>query len=80
MVGVVQANADEFTDLSDTGTDPWLAGHDRQAARVEGGERCQAVRAKDLTGDVRHMAREVADLIVGIQQPGFFRTFFAVAQ
>ncbi len=80
MVGVVQADADGFADLADTGSDPWLAGHDRQAARVEGGERCQAIRAENQPGDVRHMGREVADLIVGIQQPGFFRTFFAVAQ
>jgi hypothetical protein len=34
----------------------------------------------DISRDVLHVARQVADLMVVIQQPGFFRTFFAVTQ
>lgn len=75
MVGVVQANADEFADLADTGPDARLAGNERQAAGVEGGETRQAFRAQGLPGDVRHVARQVADLLVFIQQPGFSEPF-----
>ncbi|MNF46476.1 hypothetical protein D3C84_276420 [compost metagenome] len=80
MVGVVQTNADEFADLADAGAYPWLTGNDGQAGRIDGGKRCQAFRAEGQSGDVRYMRREVADLIIGIQQARFFRTFFAITQ
>ena len=71
MVGIVQADAHELADPADTGADPHIRHHRRQAAGSMPRSGPAAV-VEGRAGDIGHMGGQVADGAVGIENAGLF--------
>ena len=80
VIGVVQTDADQVGHIADRWPDPWIVLDQRQALGVARSQPGEVFRGERGGVDVRNLAREIADLALGIQQARFFRPSWPVAQ
>jgi hypothetical protein len=78
MVGVVQADADEFSGSRHAGADARLAGRQRQRAGIESRKGVQRPRIDFRAGDIHHVSRQVADFAVRVDQARTLRARFSI--
>ena len=78
MVGIVQADGDEFTDVADRATHAGLATHQRQLVGIEPRQFGEFLVTQMRWCDVFNHARQIAQFAVGIDQAGFFAAYCAV--
>jgi hypothetical protein len=74
MIRIVEAHADELTNVSYARTKAYLAFDDGQAVQVELRELLQSLRGQSRACDVRDMRGQVAHAPFCVQYPGFFLT------
>ena len=78
MVGVVEADAHELAHLPDASADAGLACDQWQTDGIDGCQGGKAGRRQYIARNVFDMTGQVTNLIVSVQQAGFFRAFFSV--
>src|SRR6185437_6164980 len=78
MIGIVEADGEEFGGAADDGTNPWLAADRGKLGRVEGSDLAQRGRRKGVSGEVCDMRRKVPDLTRLIDQAGLFLALLPV--
>ena len=79
MIGIVQADRDEMPGVADARPEPGAIRHQRQRGRVNRAQAVERGIVHGRAGDVGDVARQVAQLALGIQQAGLFRALGAIA-
>lgn len=74
MVGVVEANRNQFANPRNGTSQTGIAFGERQRRRIESAEPGRTVRCQRLAVDVGNMTREVVDAPLQVQQPRLFAT------
>ena len=80
VIGIVQADADEFADMSDACADARLARHQRQRGRIDRAQPRETRVGQHIAGQVRHMRGQVANPAVRVENPGLFLAGRAIAK
>lgn len=73
MVGVVEADTDEFSDPADTGAKARQAVNPGQVLNIQSTNMGEVLRRQRLASDIGNMPAQVTDMPVSIQKAGLFR-------
>jgi hypothetical protein len=80
VIGVIEPDADELADASDTRPDAFVRRHDGQRRWIELRETCERFGQERIARDIADDAGQVADRAAGIEKAGFFAAGSAVSQ
>ena len=80
VIGIIEADADEFADAADAGADAGSAGDERERRRIESGDALEGVGREGFACEIGDYGGEVADLVGFVEQAGFFFAGLTVAQ
>ena len=80
VIGVVEADAEEFADAGDAGADAGVAGDDGQGVGIDAAEVLEGIGQEGRASDVGQDVSERADVAFGVEEAGLFVARVAVAQ